>query len=348
MRKSSINMEVYIMNIGNKIKALRTKKALSQGELAEILHVSAQAVSKWESNTSYPDISQLPAIASFFGITIDELFEYPLDLEYERIETMIDNGLLVTNERFNHSEEFLLNEINKNPSNYKAISSLADLYHFYACKLNEKASHYALNALSLKPDNKNDLCTLNNASNGYVVDWNIGCHFKLIEQLYKLINNHPTNERTKLFLVDNLIADHRFEEAENILNESDFEFKPFYEVWIYECKNGFMNTQEKYQDLLDRHHDNWKMLMSVADRYAYNQEYEEAIAIYEKTFEIAPKPRYTDMLACIAYLHRILGNNDRAIQTYKRELQLLKDEWNITKGELINEIKQNIEELELN
>lgn len=334
------------MNIGNKIKALRTKKALSQGELADILHVSAQAVSKWESNTSFPDINQLPAIASFFGITIDELFEYPLDLEYERIETMVNNGLMVTNERFNHSEEFLLNEISKNPTNYKAISSLADLYNFYACKLNEKAAHYALNALTLKPDNKSDLCTLNNASNGYIIDWNIGCHFKLIERLTKLVKDNPKNERTKLFLVDNLIADHRFEEAENILTESNFELKPFYKVWINESKNGFMYTQKEYQNLLNIYHDNWKILSSVADRYAYNQAYEEAISIYEKTFEIAPKPRYTDMLACIAYLHRILGNNDKAIQTYKRELQLLKEEWNITKGELINEIKQSIAELE--
>ena len=334
------------MNIGNKIKLLRTKKALSQGELADILHVSAQAVSKWESNTSYPDISQLPAIASYFGITIDELFEYPLDLEYERIETMIINGSMMTNERFIHSEEFLLSEINKNPNNYNAISTLANLYHFYACKLNEKASHYALNALSLKPDNKNDLCTLNNGSNGYIVDWNIGCHYKLINKLYTLINEHSANERTKLFLLDNLIADHRYQEAEEILIENDFELKPFYEVWIKENKLGFNSVKEDYFSLANESQNDWKILMSVANRYAYNQDYLEAINMYERTFETAPKPRYTDTLACIAYIYRILGNNQKAIKTYQRELLLLKEEWNITKGELVDEIKSNIEELE--
>ena len=333
------------MNIGNKIKTLRNKKALSQGELAEILHVSAQAVSKWESDTSFPDIIQLPAIASYFGITIDELFEYPLDLEYQRIETMVDNGLMVTNERFNHSEEFLLSEINKNPDNYQAVSTLADLYHFYACKLNEKAVHYASNALALKPDNKNDLCTLNNASNGYVADWNIGSHFKLIEKLSNLVTDNPKNERTKLFLVDNLIADHRYEEAEKILAESNLELKPFYEVWIKENKMGFMNTLEEYKMLVSNYHDNWKILCAVADRYAFNQEYENAIEMYERSFEIAPKPRYTDILACIAYLYRILGNKQKAIESYQRELQLLKEEWSITKGELVDEIKRNIEEL---
>ena len=135
------------MNIGNKIKQLRTHKALSQSELAEILHVTPQAISKWESNASQPDIQQLPALASYFGITIDELFEYPTDLEYERIEQMIENDTVMTLEFLMHSEDFLLTEIKKDPKNYRAISQLADLYHYQACKLNEKAIHYSLEAL---------------------------------------------------------------------------------------------------------------------------------------------------------------------------------------------------------
>lgn len=55
------------MSIGAKIKQLRTKKGLSQSELSDVFHVSTQAISKWESDTSFPDITQLPAIASYFG-----------------------------------------------------------------------------------------------------------------------------------------------------------------------------------------------------------------------------------------------------------------------------------------
>ena len=75
-----------IVGLGNEIKRLRKNRGMSQSELAEVLNVTAQSISKWESNISFPDISQLPLIASFFGITIDELFVYPSDLEYERIE----------------------------------------------------------------------------------------------------------------------------------------------------------------------------------------------------------------------------------------------------------------------
>lgn len=77
------------MSIGVKIKPLRTKKGISQSELSEVFHVSSQAVSKWESDTTSPDISQLPAIASYFGITIDELFDYSNVLQYQRIDHMI-------------------------------------------------------------------------------------------------------------------------------------------------------------------------------------------------------------------------------------------------------------------
>lgn len=334
------------MSIGNKIKQLRTNRSLSQNELAEVLHVTAQAVSKWESNATSPDINQLPAIASYFGVTIDELFEYPIDLEYERIENLIENGKTLSNELFAHCEEFLINEMKKAPQNHRAYSILGNLYHFHACRLNEKAIHYAYEALLLQPDNKFDLNTLSNASNGHISDWNIGCHYKLIERLKKLVNESKQNERTKLYLLDNLIADYRLEEASDLMEGMDTELAPFYKLWIKETRVGFENVQEEYKELCDSYKDNWKILMEAANRFAFHKKYEEAIVIYERTFEAAPKPRYTDMLACISFLHRSLGNKEQAIEACKRELVLLKEEWNITKGELVNEIKTRIKELE--
>ena len=61
------------MNIGNNISALRKAKGITQEELANELGVSAQAVSKWENNSSYPDVSLLTKIADFFGVTVDAL-----------------------------------------------------------------------------------------------------------------------------------------------------------------------------------------------------------------------------------------------------------------------------------
>lgn len=83
--------------LGNKIQMLRKNKNLTQQELAQKLSVSSQAVSKWERNLSAPDISMLPGLARFFGISMDELFNYRLDaLTYKErfIRFMADNDVL--------------------------------------------------------------------------------------------------------------------------------------------------------------------------------------------------------------------------------------------------------------
>lgn len=60
-------------NLGIKISELRKKSAMTQSELAEALGVSAQAVSKWEIGSSYPDISLMPKLAKILNTSIDYL-----------------------------------------------------------------------------------------------------------------------------------------------------------------------------------------------------------------------------------------------------------------------------------
>ena len=67
--------------IGDKIRLLRKNKNVTQTQLAEALSVSSQSVSKWENHSSVPDISLLPVIARYFGITMDELLSHPQRLQ---------------------------------------------------------------------------------------------------------------------------------------------------------------------------------------------------------------------------------------------------------------------------
>ncbi len=61
------------IKIGANIKSLRKKADVTQDRLAEYLGVTAQAISRWESESCYPDIEILPAIADFFNVSLDEL-----------------------------------------------------------------------------------------------------------------------------------------------------------------------------------------------------------------------------------------------------------------------------------
>ena len=63
------------MSIGSKIAQYRKEKGITQGALAQMLNVTNQAVSKWESDQCCPDIQILPKLADTFGITIDALFD---------------------------------------------------------------------------------------------------------------------------------------------------------------------------------------------------------------------------------------------------------------------------------
>ena len=60
-------------SIGKTIAELRKAKGLTQVELAKKLGVSDKAVSKWESDGGFPEITQFPVIASIFDVSIDYL-----------------------------------------------------------------------------------------------------------------------------------------------------------------------------------------------------------------------------------------------------------------------------------
>lgn len=62
--------------LGKKIRLLRKKNDMSQRELAGVLSVTPQTISKWENGKSNPDIDSLVDIAKYFEITMDELFEF--------------------------------------------------------------------------------------------------------------------------------------------------------------------------------------------------------------------------------------------------------------------------------
>lgn len=60
---------------GSMIVTLRKKNGLTQMELAEKMGVTDKAVSKWERDLSFPDISSLPRLAEIFNVTVDELMQ---------------------------------------------------------------------------------------------------------------------------------------------------------------------------------------------------------------------------------------------------------------------------------
>ena len=80
------------IKLGEKIKALRKQKNISQEMLAQYLGVSFQAISKWENDLALPDITMMPVLASFFGVSMDEIFDFNLKEIEKEVEKITDEA----------------------------------------------------------------------------------------------------------------------------------------------------------------------------------------------------------------------------------------------------------------
>ena len=80
------------MNIGTKIKELRKQRGITQDQLANAIGISFQAVSKWENNLALPDISLAPILASYFGVSMDELFDFHLTELEQKVDAICKNA----------------------------------------------------------------------------------------------------------------------------------------------------------------------------------------------------------------------------------------------------------------
>lgn len=76
------------INFSRNLLNLRKERKITQENLANYLGVTKAAVSKWELNQSYPDITLLPIIAGYFDISIDELLGYEPYMEDEEVKKL--------------------------------------------------------------------------------------------------------------------------------------------------------------------------------------------------------------------------------------------------------------------
>lgn len=83
------------MSIGKKLLALRQSKGLSQEELGNILHVSRQTISKYESDLSLPDMKIMLEISKYFQVSITELLGLDEDVEDDSIKKIYEQTSLV-------------------------------------------------------------------------------------------------------------------------------------------------------------------------------------------------------------------------------------------------------------
>ncbi len=230
------------LHFSETLKALRKEKNLTQENLANFLGVSFQAVSKWERNESYPDITMLPSIASLFGVSVDKLLGVDLIEKDRKIEEYINE----------YAELWHTGRIDK----VKAIMKQAT---------EEFPGDYALlvryfNALISADDNDEYLIGIRGET----------------QTIYETIQNHCTVDSIRIWakkLMCRYLRDLSFingnesciEEAEKILDTMPLmqNTRDYYAMYMYPyddkkrseaCANGISEMLRLFGEIMNRKH----------------------------------------------------------------------------------------------
>ena len=141
-------MNIYI---GANIKRLRLQKQITQEQLSFAMGVSCAAVSKWEREDTLPDISLLPLLANYFGVSIDELMGY----NAARIEEEIDKFFEERSKLFRAGKVAEYTRLSE-----KAYKEYPNDYRVMACYMWDKVGDYADNDPSVILANKEELLSI--------------------------------------------------------------------------------------------------------------------------------------------------------------------------------------------
>ncbi|OFI06090.1 HTH-type transcriptional regulator Xre [Clostridium acetireducens DSM 10703] len=247
------------LSIGEVIFELRKEKGITQDQLGNFVGVSTAAVSKWESGISYPDITMLPVLATFFNVSIDKLLNFKVDLSDEEVmkifsecEAIFSKGDLY--EAINKSKEYVL----KYPTSYYLKLRIGFLFNVYSWKENNEKKRMDIIAFSIKLFED----VAKNCTEIKIVDqalFQLGALYQVIEEEDKAIealNKISKSElETDIVLAGIYIKKNKFKKARELLqtklykniNEITFVCMGLANSYIKDEKN--LSMAEKYNNL---------------------------------------------------------------------------------------------------
>ena len=340
------------MELGKKIRQLRFRAGLTQEQLADKLGIGAQAVSKWENAAAMPDITLLPRLAEIFGVTIDDLFDLTVEQRLNRIENSLDIESELSQDVFREYEDFLKSQLASDEYRKRAASLLGFLYWHRMNSAAGYAARYAKEAIRMAPGEKDCQWVLNRAEGHAAWDWNMANHTKAIDFYSELVRENPDLTLPYSYLLDNLIADHRADDAEKVLDrlcalpDASPITTRVYRAYIALARFDEPSADRIMDELEKAYPDSSICLFEAAQYYVRKCDYKKAISLYEESFaKETRRPRFTDELDAIADIYEIMGDYQAAAKTCDRIIDLLRSEWGMTEETALKNAQKEKERL---
>ncbi len=306
-------------NLGSVIKRLRGEQGVTQEALAEYLGISYQAVSKWETGTTLPDITLLPKLAVFFGVRIDELFSVGHEDELERIDTMLQRETM-TDQNYSYAKRILDGILKENPKDVEAMKRYAKVY---LAKTNTDlltAGKLLENAMELAPLDEEVYGLYRSVRGGSDYkhhsdnDW-------FIRVCEPYARKYPQNIGLYRMLIEAMVSKKYFDRAEELLAAVKFngENKSMKEVFLGDialAKGDVAKAKEIWNRIPKK---DWLGQYEAGERFNRLNDYDRAIECFNNAYEAQEPPKAMDMMYSLAFLYKKLGRFAEA----KKEWELI-------------------------
>lgn len=335
------------LNLGSAVKRLRIDHSVTQEELAEYLGISFQAVSKWETGTTLPDITLLPKLAAFFGVRIDELFSVNHEDELERIDLMLRRETM-TDRNYSYAKRILDGILQENPGDVDAVKRYAKVY---LAKTNTDlltAGRMLEKAMERSPLDEEVFSLYRSVRGGSEYkhhsdnDW-------FIRVCEPYARKYPMNCWLYRMLIEAMISKKYFTRAEELLDAVSFEGENKYirEVLLGDIAlaRGDETAAKDIWRTVPK--EDWRGQYEIGERFNRLNEYERAIECFNNAYKAQTAPHKMDMMYSLAFLYKKLGQFAEAKKEWELIIETLISEHEATEDD--NDIlwaKREIAQLE--
>lgn len=332
--------------LGNTIKRLRKEKGITQEALAGAIGVSFQAISKWETDTTLPDITLLPKLASFFGVKIDDLFSIDRSDELERVDSILYNEIL-TDKSFAYAKEILEAALTDCENNSEILKKYSELLLQRIKQDSLHASQLLERAMKSAPDDE-EVFTLYRRTKGGTKISIRNDNELFVRVCEPYVHRYPNNVKLCELLIEAMLDLGAYNKAEEII--SLIPYNSEYTRCLGEVFQGDIalakgDIQDAIRIWKTVDPCNHKAQYEIGERFSSINEYEMAITCFQNSFEAASSPKDLSALYSLAFLYVKLERYEEAISVWQCILRVLADDYGITEGETVDWPKREIEGL---
>ncbi len=318
------------LSIGKVIRRLRSEHSVTQEELAEYLGISYQAVSKWETGTTMPDITLLPKLAAFFGVRIDELFSVDHEDELERIDLMLRREEM-SDQNYIYAKRILDGVMRENPKDAEAVKRYAKVY---LAKTNTDllaAGRMLEKAMEFCPLDEEIYFLYRSVRGGDEYKYHSDNDW-FIRVCEPYAEKYPQNTGLYRMLIEAMISKKYFDRARKLLDAAQFdkENRHLREVFLGDITlaEGDSRKAKEIWNAIPK--DDWLGQNEAGERFNRLNEYEKAIECFNLAYDAQTAPHKIDMLYSLAFLYKKLGRYTEAKKEWERIAEILSTEYGMT------------------